>query len=259
MKTIHSSRTRWLIVGLAVLLTLGLYLNRAYAFIYNHIGDIHLLASDRAEKYLINPKNGAATGTPPLIYVALGDSLTAGVGTEQYADSYPYQLAQTLAAGSGRPVTLYDRSWPGERTASLLRDYVPLAVADQPDIITLLIGINDMHGNISIETFRTRYAAILKQLTTRTNAKIYVINIPFLGSPQLMHSPYQWYFDYETRRFNAVIRQLATQYRLTYIDLYAPTVNLFKAAGPDYSADFFHPSPAGYKIWVPIIYSYLHQ
>jgi len=234
-----------------LLIIIALYFNRSYAHIYNKIEDADLKSSDNGQPYFVVNNDTASSS---LTYVALGDSLTAGVGVTNYEDSYPYLLAQYFA-GNDYQINLQSRSYPGERTADLIKDYLPEAISDNPDVVTLLIGVNDIHGQISRKEFSQNYETILKRLTTETNAKIYVINIPFIGADNLLLPPYDYYFNLKTRQFNKIIKELADKYSVKYIDLYTPTEDLFRDNGSHYSTDFFHPSAEGYKIWADLIYA----
>jgi lysophospholipase L1-like esterase len=237
---------------------LALYLNRAYAHIYDEMGAANLKSSDSAGMYVISNSATTSAAVTSTVYDALGDSLTAGVGTDKYTESYPYLLAQKLV-GSDERLVLQDLGIPGERTKGLLADVVPLALNNHPNIVTVMIGVNDVHNQVSAADFRQNYEAILSRLTTGTTAKIYAISIPFIGADTLMLPPYQWYFDGRTREFNAIIKEVAVQDHVSYIDIYTPTVNLFKQAGRHYSADLFHPSAAGYQIWANLIYDSIHH
>jgi lysophospholipase L1-like esterase len=196
--------------------------------------------------------------TSSLVYSSLGDSLAAGVGTDNYTESYPYLLASKLG-GAEQGIILRNHSLPGANTADLISNLLSRVINDNPDIITLLIGVNDIHNRISIRDFKNNYEQILSRLTKETKARIYVISIPFIGADSLMLPPYQTYFNYQTKRFNAVIQELAVKYQVSYIDLYTPTLVLFKEPGEHYSVDLFHPSAAGYKIWAQIIYDNIHK
>ncbi len=231
------------------------YINRSYAYIYNHIDKIALKTPDLDRSYLVTNNKTASSS---LVYVALGDSLTSGVGADNYQESYPYLLAQYFA-GNDYQVTLKDRAVPGAKTKDLLAGLLPGAIKDSPDIVTLLIGVNDVHGDISQEDFRERYDNILKRLTTETKAKIYVINIPMIGANNLLLPPYNYLFDLRTKQYNKIIQELAVKYNLQYIDLYTPTKDLFSSNGSHYAADFFHPSAQGYKIWADLIYADINK
>lgn len=259
MTIFHLRRSRPIgVVVIIFIIFLGIYLNRSYSHIYSEIKGINLQFSDQQGIYMINGSTDNNFVKSPIVYVALGDSLTAGVGLNKYEDSYPYLLAQRFGK-SYRAVTLKDRAIPGTRTENLLNKLLPAAIKDNPDIVTVLIGINDIHGLISADNFKNNYDRILSRLTKETSAKIYVINLPFIGADTLVLPPYNYLLDARTKEFNQIIKQLANKYSVSYIDLYAPTVSMFKKSGDQYSADSFHPSATSYKIWADIIYDNINK
>ncbi len=242
-------------LGIIVLAGLGYYLNRSYSYIYQVIGDAKLSPVEDQGTYLINNPSHMATST--LFYVALGDSLTAGVGTESYTEILPYRLAEKLT-GADRQVELSNFSVSGITTVDLVNYLVPKAIKAQPEAITILIGVNDIHNMVLADEFAKNYEEMLSRLTKETKAQIYVISIPFIGSDKLMSPFYQTLFGTRTQQFNAIIKKLADKYQVKYINLYGPTVKLFKSSGSHYSADLFHPSAAGYQLWADIIYDHLN-
>lgn len=253
MKFIYSKKG---LIVIAIILLAGVvvFFNRSYAHIYNTIGRANLKSPDLSGVYLISTN----MATSSLVYVALGDSLTAGVGTDKYEDSYPYLLAKYMSSG-GEEVILKDKAIPGIKSAGLLSELVPAAIKENPDVVTLFIGVNDIHDFVSTDDFKKNYDQTLARLTKETKARIYLINIPFIGADTLIQMPYDYYFEARTKEFNEVIKELAIKYNLKYVDLYAPTVDLFKKSGDHYSADLFHPSAAGYKLWAGIIYAAINQ
>lgn len=148
-----------------------------------------------------------------------------------------------------------DRAVPGARTDDLLNGLLPAAIRDNPDIVTVLIGVNDVHNDTNRAEFSANYENIIMRLRKETKAKIYLINIPFIGADNLILPPYNYLFDARTKQFNKVIQELAIKYQIKYIDLYTPTKNLFTKSGSHYAADLFHPSAEGYKIWADLIYA----
>lgn len=232
-----------------LILVIAAYLLLTHHYIYYKIKEAGLIGSDKNHMYIFN---GGATSSPGLFYAALGDSLTAGTGVDNYEESYPYLVAKELGGSQGK-ITLADFSFPGYRTDDLTENLLAKAIAAKPDIITLLIGTNDIHGNYRLATFKNNYQNILEQLTTKTQAKIYLISIPYIGSNSLLLSPWNYYFDQRTASFNQTIQALAKKYNVNYIDVAEPTKALFKKNGPHYAADNFHPSASGYAVWAKII------
>lgn len=242
-------RRRWA-AGL-LLVAATIYFNRAYAHIYNYIDDMGLKGVNNQKTWeIVNNRSASST----LVYVSLGDSLSAGVGASSYEESFPYILGRYLAGNDYR-LTLESLAVPGARSAYLSSALLPEALAKDPDIVTLLIGVNDVHGQVGLKRFRENYENILEKLTTESRARIYVISLPYIGAPNLLLPPYRAFFDLETRRYNRVIEELCLKYGVQYLDLYTKTEGLFKEKGPHYSPDFFHPSAEGYRIWADLIYA----
>lgn len=225
-----------------------MYLNHSYASIYNKIGNTSLRAPSDFKNYTIG------TFEKTFTYVAIGDSLTAGVGVDSYLKSYPYLLAQKLSQKYSTKINLIPFAMPGARSAYTSDNLINPTIKVNPDIVTLLIGVNDVHGNISTKEFETNYENILQKLTKETKAKIYIINIPYIGTKDLIKTPYQYYFDMRTKRFNTIIKSLASKYELEYIDLHGGFLEQ-DTNKEYYSLDLFHPGEKGYALWTDILYA----
>lgn len=90
MKTKHKIIIYSLLIAAAIIA----YLALAHFLIFYRIKTAGLRAPDRQEAYLIGQDKTMAEN---LLYAALGDSLTAGVGASKYEQSYPYLVAENLA------------------------------------------------------------------------------------------------------------------------------------------------------------------
>ena len=227
-----------------------MYLNRSYAYIYNHIAKMHLTSPYQQQTYSLKSQQ---PNVKTIKYVALGDSLTAGVGSLDYQKTFPYLLAQNLAQKNN--VDLINLAVPGAKTQDLIDSQINQAIKLQPDYITLLIGINDIHGLISAKKFETNFSEIINQLAEKTKAKIIVINLPYLGGKNLIFPPYDYYFKQKTEQFNKIIKTQAENKSVCQIDLFSQTNDLFSKNIQLYSTDFFHPSAKGYQLWANIIYA----
>lgn len=233
-----------------IILVVG-YLFVSYRYFYFRLHNGHLAWPDNQISYQLTDSSKQNVNINKL-YVALGDSLTFGVGVNNYQQSYPYLVAKNLSS-QGQSIELINRSYPGYKTSDLIKNSLDQTILDKPDIITILIGINDAHGIVSASDFKKNYNLLLSRLAYETNAKIYLINIPFLGADDTLLPPYNYYFDLRTHNFDSIIKSLAKKYGASYIDLYSATNAIFKKDGPQYSKDGYHPSAIGYQIWVKVI------
>ncbi len=129
----------------------------------------------------------------------------------------------------------------------------------QPDIISILIGINDVwhnitNGGLPNEVFEDRYRTVLKALKEKTNAKIVVLE-PFLIPCEDKNF---WRSDVDAK-IN-IARKLARE----FADMYIPLDGLFASAFiGDYpltfAADGVHPTEKGAKFVGKIYADYVQK
>jgi lysophospholipase L1-like esterase len=237
-----------LILGIViVVLGFGVYLNRSYASIYK-FNNLDLSKVPITRNYLL--ENGP--GEKRIRYVALGDSLTYGVGTTDYEKTYVYYFAQNELKRN-LSVEVNNLGIPGAKVADVLRYQVPQAINLKPDLVTILVGINDVHNVTSVDSFQSDYSEIIRQLKANGNPTIVIINIPYLGSRELIMYPFNFYFHYKIGNFNKSIKKVSEKDNVFYIDLYKALSGRPIVDPVYYSLDGFHPNENGYKIWGEII------
>ena len=182
-----------------------------------------------------------------------GDSITdAGRDKRNYhhmGNGYPkFAVAHIQEAFPDVEFEFINQGIGGNRTDQLFDRLYPDAIAFEPDIISILIGINDVwhrHGTGRIETtdaqIVTNYRAILERLKAQTNAKIVML------SPFLLDNEEKEAWRPEVDRVIAIVRTLADE----FADAYVPLDKLFEEAlktQPEpqyYSADGVHPNDNG--------------
>ena len=182
-----------------------------------------------------------------------GDSITdAGRDKRNYHDmgkGYP-KFATELVTEAFPNVNFefINQGISGNRTDQLFDRLYPDAIAFEPDVISILIGINDVwhrHGSGKIETtdeqIALNYRTILTRLKAQTGAKILMLE-PFLLDNEEKES-----WRPEVERVIAIVRSLADE----FADVYIPLNELFAEAlktQPEpqfYSADGVHPNDNG--------------
>jgi lysophospholipase L1-like esterase len=106
--------------------------------------------------------------------ICFGDSLTYGTGARDGMD-YPAQLSRLI----GRPII--NAGVPGDTTASAL-DRIDSVIVQDPGIVLITLGGNDLKNGISKETAFNNLKLIVSQLQDNgTLVVIGGIDIPFLG------------------------------------------------------------------------------
>ncbi len=182
-----------------------------------------------------------------------GDSITdAKRDKRNYHDmgqGYPKYATELIAeAFPEAQIEFINQGISGNRTDQLFDRLYPDAIAFEPDVISILIGINDIwhrHGAGKIATtdaqIAANYRAILERLRAETNAKI-VILAPFLLDNEEKEA---WRAELAT--VLPIVRSLAKE----FADVYIPLDEIFEEAlktQPEpqfYSGDGVHPNPNG--------------
>lgn len=134
----------------------------------------------------------------------------------------------------------------GNRTEHLVSRLKSDFVDIQPDIVSIMIGINDVwhHYSHGIETtdaaFEENLRTVLETVRTQTKAKILLIQ-PFL----LENGEDKRILRAELDRKQAIIKKLSNR----YADAYLPMDEVFRDGMIEepsyYSADGVHPTPDG--------------
>jgi lysophospholipase L1-like esterase len=137
----------------------------------------------------------------------------------------------------------------GNRTSQLFDRLYKDCIEFQPDVVSVLIGINDIwhrhdFGSKILTTdkqIETNYRAILERLKNETNAKIVMI------APYVLDHPSKEYLREDLKTVRTIVRALADE----FADVFIPLDDLFSEAvksQPEplyYSADGVHPNENG--------------
>ncbi|MBQ7364404.1 MAG: SGNH/GDSL hydrolase family protein [Clostridia bacterium] len=184
-----------------------------------------------------------------------GDSITdAGrdrSNIHNLGAGYPYYAAEAIKAKyPDIEFEFINQGIGGDRAESLLARWESEAIAHDPDIISILIGVNDTwhHSNpndnwMKHSYFEHCYRSILTALKEKTHAKIILIE------QFLLYTPDKAYFREDLAPKIEITRKLARE----FADAYIPMDGLFAMASvgkePTYWAqDGVHPTEAGAKL-----------
>jgi len=175
----------------------------------------------------------AATADRLITIVALGDSLTAGLGLPSQ-DAFPAKLQKALAA-KGIPVTIADAGVSGDTTSGGLAR-LDWSVPAGTDGVILELGANDALRGLDPAVPRAALEAILRRLKER--------GIPVLLCGML--SPPNLGADY-ARAFNAIYPDLARTYDAALYPFFLDGVAGQRRLN---QADGLHPTAAGVDVIV---------
>jgi acyl-CoA thioesterase I len=174
------------------------------------------------------PRAGAAAANRPVRIVALGDSLTAGLGLAAN-QAFPVRLEQALRA-KGIAVEISNAGVSGDTaTGGLAR--LDWSVPEGTDAVILELGANDMLRGFDPDVTRRALAEIVRRLTER---RIVVLLAGMRAAPNL--GP-----DYG-RQFDAIYPDLAARNHLL---LYPFFLDGIAAESKLNQGDGLHPTAAG--------------
>lgn len=176
--------------------------------------------------------NRAALATPGRRWVVLGDSMSQGVGATAWDTGWVDQLAGTLAA-QGHPLVVVNLSATGARVPDLVDQQLPVLESlppavgtEAPDLVTVLIGSNDLFaGGRSRTTLPGAFATMLARLPRRSV-------VATLPQPREA-----------ARRANEHVVAAASTGAVELLDMRAEGPSSWRGR---LAADFFHPNDAGY-------------
>ena len=188
----------------------------------------------RAESHAAHWRERAAAPAGST-YLALGDSLTAGIGARDPERGLVGQLAARVAAARGAPVRVVNLGVSGATLADLLADQLPTAArvlaGGGVDLVTVCIGANDA-GTTGVAEFRAGFARLCDALPDGA----LVADVPsFQGGHRAQ----------EAAALAAVCRaEVAARPRLVPVAVEAATTGM---GITEFSADLFHPNPRGHR------------
>jgi acyl-CoA thioesterase-1 len=171
------------------------------------------------------------------LIVALGDSLTAGLGLDE-RDAWPAQLERRLRA-DGYRWKVINAGISGE-TSSGARARLDWVLKLKPDILVLETGANDGLRGIPPQTLQANLDAMLTTLGQRRVTTV-------LAGMQMLRNLGPAY----RTAFARVYPELAQKHQAILIPFFLEGV----AANPALNqADGLHPTAAGYRVVTDLIY-----
>ena len=193
--------------------------------------------------------------TPPtaLRYVALGDSYTIGTGVGR-EERWPDQLVERLSAGGVDIELVANLGVNGYTSGDLIADELPQVAGLRPDLVSVLVGVNDVVQGVPTSAYRANVAEILGALLGEVpRERIVVVSTPDytrtprgadFGSPEAQRAG--------IAEVNRIMREETAARGIAFVDIGRVADGV--GAAPDLVAsDQLHPSGAQYELWVDLI------
>jgi lysophospholipase L1-like esterase len=205
-------------------------------------------ASSVAPGNSLDPAESVVTGEV-LRYVALGDSYTIGTSVA-VAERWPDQLVAALGTQPPTLELVANLAVNGYTSRDVLDVELPSLPALRPDVVSLLIGVNDVVQGVPEGDFRRNANAILDDLVARVGVERVLV----VTTPDYTVTPAGGDYGDPARQSagirtnNEVLTSLATARGIVVVDIY----DLSLRAATDRSlvaGDGLHPSGAQYALW----------
>jgi len=177
--------------------------------------------------------NAVALRQPGPRWIVFGDSMSQGIGATRFDRGWVNQLSARLAErGISRPIVNLSAS--GARVPDLLAQQLPawralpsaLSPTTGPDLVTVLIGSNDLISRAHRTALPARFAELLEQLPARS----VVASLP---QPRAAASA-----------VNVLLRSAAERGDIVIVDMHRSGPAAWRGR---LAADHFHPNELGYR------------
>ena len=196
------------------------------------------------------------TPTPPVnsirnySYLALGDSYTIGQSITE-KERFPYFVSELLGHAGFVINNLKYIAQTGWSTIALQNAITNAEPLENFDIVSLLIGVNDQYQHLDTAGYRVRFLQLLNKaisLAKNDPKHVFVLSIPDYSATPFVGAPDKESVRKEIDAFNAVNKEIALQYNISYTDI--TTLSREAATNPSLLAnDNLHYSAAEHYQW----------
>ena len=194
-------------------------------------------------------------------YLALGDSYTIGTGASAEANNYPSILAKRLADETGTKVEVSNPAVNGFTTVDLIRSELSYVDRLKPELVSILIGVNDLVQGRTPGDYKKLLARIYDTVDALGLATDHVVAISIpdwsavpaattFGNPQGIKSL--------TETFNEIARSEADKRGFMWIDIGPVSTSQLGSAGW-ISSDQLHPGDPQYAAWADVIWEAVRE
>ncbi len=201
----------------------------------------------------------AAPAAPSLVVkegvvrlVTLGDSYTIGTSVGE-ADRWPNQLV--AAIGDDRITLAGNPAVNGYTSRDVIERELPQLDGFEPQLVTLLIGVNDVVQDVADTTYAANLAVILDALEERLPAD----HVVCLATPDYTLTPQGAAYGEPARqragivRVNALLRTACEQRGMPFVGAIFEISGRVAGDPSLVAGDGLHPSEAQYARWVEAI------
>ncbi len=190
-----------------------------------------------------------------------GDSITDGNRSRDddwnhlMGHGYAYLIASRLWFDYPKEELFFvNRGISGDKVTDLSSRWQEDTLAIQPDVLSILIGINDVEKAIegdtsfSAESYEREYRALLAQTKKALPGVTLILCEPFILPVGRVKESFKLYQE-EVKKRQVVVKKLASIYQAVFVSLQAAFNEALSSAPAEYWVwDGIHPMPAGHEL-----------
>jgi lysophospholipase L1-like esterase len=197
----------------------------------------------------------AVVGPPgsPVRITWLGDSLAAGLGADDVADTPAHSVARMLE----RPVEVRMLAVPGARVEDVIVRQLP-RLDRATDLVVVSVGANDVAAGTHRDDYARRLDALLAAVAP---VPTIVLSLPDMAVPDRLAEPLRTLAGLRARWFEAARQRVVAAHRHAHsVDVAARPIGMTRREARSHlCADHFHPGPQGYRLWAERIATVAHR
>lgn len=167
-------------------------------------------------------------------------------------NGYPLLVAgAALASHPDRGLKFFNRGISGNKVPDLEQRWDADTIALKPDVLTILIGVNDFWHKLgggyggTVKDYEDQYTALLVRTRQALPQLRLVVLEPFVLRCGAVDD--RWFPEFDQRR--AAAARVAAGARATFVPLQSMFDQRSTMAPPEYwAADGVHPTPAGHAV-----------
>ena len=188
-------------------------------------------------------------------YLALGDSYTIG-SSVSIEERFPVQTRTRLMLAGlkmSQPNIIAVSGWT---TGSLLGSLNQQPPANNYDVVTLLIGVNNQYQGRSQEEYRTQFSTLLDKAIVCAGGRrnrVFVLSIPDYSVMPVAQNSDTAKISREINEFNAINKQITQAAGIAYLDI-TPISREARQDPSLIAGDGLHPSGKQYAQWSALLF-----
>ncbi|HCT55233.1 MAG TPA: lysophospholipase [Balneola sp.] len=184
-------------------------------------------------------------------YLALGDSYTIGESVPE-DERWPVILSNELSESGievNDPLIIAKTGWTTDELQNAIKEQNP---ANDYDLVSLLIGVNNQYRGYPIDQYKKEFKQLLLQAVSFANGdttRVFVVSIPNYGVTPFGMEKGEEKTRQELLVYDAIADSISSEMNIPFINI-TPISEKAKEDSTYIASDHLHPSGKQYKEWV---------